>query len=110
MTFQFLRNLIRICVGGEAHRLSDRHFYVAWTSENAIRLPQIVESRKAHGNYWNVQLFREQANARAERGDLAVLGGLAFGKNQNVPAAIREIASERKTLQEAGPSAAEEIR
>src|SRR5262249_61807649 len=54
-------------------------------------------------NHWQVQLFCEQADARAKRHHLTGFRSYPFWKNQQVPAAICQIASEREALQESRP-------
>src|SRR5580692_10106122 len=58
---QLLCDLTRILIGGEAHDLSDGHLHVPWAREYAIRLPEIEKPAKTHRDYWDVQLFCEQA-------------------------------------------------
>src|SRR5580704_1141984 len=95
-------NFVRIRIRRETKRLTNGHSNLAWRRRDAILLFQIEEPLKAHGNDGNVQLFGKETDARAKHEDASVYRRLAFRKDQNIPATIREIAGKRETFQEAG--------
>src|SRR4029077_13200525 len=84
--------------GRKANRPPNGYLHVSRTVENAILLFQIKKSVEPHGNHRDIQLFCKKANSRPERSHVPVVGCSAFGKNQNVPATVRQVSGKSKTL------------
>ncbi len=98
---QFAGDFVRILVGRESDRRANCGPHAPGSRRDSLALFQIKKSMQIDWNNGNVQLFREQANARTKRNHLSVFSRFAFWKDQYVPAAVSQIAREGKAAQEA---------
>src|ERR1700704_3607847 len=70
--------------------------------EAAARLTDFVGTVDAHRNYGKLQIFGEQADARAKRLQFSVRSYLAFGEHEHAPATVGQVPGKTKTFAEAG--------
>src|SRR5260370_5158092 len=91
-------------VGRESDRGADVDGDFAGVGEAAVLLLHAPEAVDAHGDYGNVEILRQQADAVLEGGHLRSFAhvDIALRKNQDAVAAIDGFASKTKTLAKAG--------
>src|SRR5467141_2129630 len=70
--------------------------------EVAARFTDFVGAIDAHRNHGKLQIFGEQADARAKRLQFSVRSHLAFGEHEHTPATVGQVTGKTKTLAEAG--------
>src|SRR3981189_2109754 len=70
--------------------------------EAAARFTDFVGAVDAQRNYGKLQIFGEQADARAKRLQFPVRSHLAFGENEHTPATVGQVPGKTKTFAEAG--------
>src|ERR1700704_2170272 len=70
--------------------------------EAASRFTDFVGAVDAQRNYGKLQIFGEQADARAKRLQFSVRSHLAFGEHEHTPATVGQVPGKTKTFAEAG--------
>src|SRR5467141_3708577 len=70
--------------------------------EAAARFTDFVGAVDAHRNYGKLQIFGEQADARAKRLQFSVRSHVAFRKHEHTPPTVGQVPGKTKTFAEAG--------